>query len=255
MNERMSRMSRPALVAAVVVCLAAGCGNSQPPSRPEVLADLANEVIVPGYTDAHEALDSLNRAVGQLCAAPAEARLAEARGALADARRGWKSIEAVWVGPVMDRRSWALIDWPPNEAEVRELIDDADGPAINADYVQQYVGADQRGLGTAELLLGGDLVSLPGRTCDYLGSVAAVAEKEMRAVLALWVEADAAEELTEDGVDLLVNDAVFLTRRMSDMELGAALGAFDRDADLEAVIEGPSGLGIQDGLALSLIHI
>ena len=246
---RTGRSGRLMPAATAVACLAVACGSPEPPSRPEVLATLADDVIVPGYEAAGAAFGRLSRAVRELCAAPDGARLAQARVALADARREWKQTEAYWVGPVMDRRSWALIDWPPNEAEIRELIDDAAGSAIDAEYVQQYVGADQRGLGTAELLLGGDVERLPGRACDYLQSATEVAEQELTEVLALWAGGDAAEQFTSDGVDALVNDAVFLTRRMSDMELGAALGALDRDPDLEAIVEGPRDLGVQDGLA------
>ena len=246
---RMGRARRLGLAVVALACGAAACGSPEPPSRPEVLAALADEAIIPAYEDARQALGDLARASQQLCAAPDEARHADARLALAVARRSWKATEAMWVGPVMDRRSWALIDWPPNEDEIRELIDDISGPVIDAGYVQQYVGADQRGLGTAELLLGDDLRSLPGRPCDYVQSAVEIAHEEMEAVLALWTEGDAVEQLTDDGVDALVNDAVFLTRRMSDMELGAALGALDREADPEAIVEGPRGLGVHDGLA------
>lgn len=246
---RMSWTVRSALVATAVACVATACGGPEPPSRPEVLTTLANEVIVPGYEEAGTALGNLSRTVRQLCAAPDEARLAEARVALANARRAWKKIEAAWVGPVMDRRSWALIDWPTKEVEIRGLIDDPVGPVIDAAYIKDYVGADQRGLGTVELLLGGDAAGLPGRTCDYLQSAVVVADDEMAAVLSLWTEGDAIEVLTAGGVDPLVNDALFLTRRMSDMELGGALGALDRDADPEAIVEGARGLGVQDGLA------
>lgn len=248
-TSRMSRMSRTALVAAAVACVAAACGSPEPPSRPEVLTTLANEFIVPGYEEAASALGTLDAVTRQLCTAPDEARLAEARDALADARRAWKGIEAAWVGPVMDRRSWALIDWPTNEEEIRELIDDTSAPAIEAAYIKDYVGADQRGLGTAELLLGGDVDSLAGRPCDYLRSAVVVADDEIGAVAALWTGGDAVEQLLADGVDPLVNDALFLTRRMGDMELGGALGALDRDADPDAIVEGPRGLGVQDGLA------
>ena len=36
---------------------------------------------------------------------------------------------------------------------------------------------------------------------------------------------------------------------MSDMELGVALGRSDSTPDPEAIVEGPSGLGVADGLA------
>lgn len=249
MTMRMNCMSRTLLAAAAVAFVATACGGPEPPSRPEVLTTLANEVIVPGYEEARSALGALDAVTRQLCAAPDEVNLTEARIALADARRHWKGIEAAWVGPVMDRRSWSLIDWPTNEEQIRELIDDTSVPTIDAAYIKDYVGADQRGLGTAELLLAGDAESVAGRPCDYLRSAVVVADDEIEAVLALWTAGDAIEMLAADGVDPLVNDALFLTRRMGDMELGGALGALDRDADPEAIVEGPRGLGVQDGLA------
>lgn len=242
-------MGRSALVAAAVACVATACGGPEPPSRPEVLTTLAEEFIVPGYEEAHSALGALDSATRQLCNAPDEARLAQARVELADARRAWKGIEAAWFGPVMDRRSWALIDWPANEEEIRELIDDTSVPTIDAAYIKDYVGADQRGLGAAELLLGGGAAGLAGRPCDYLRSATTVANDEIGAVLALWTGGEAVEQLLADGIDPLVNDALFLTRKMADMELGVALGTRGGTPDPEAIVEGPSGLGTQDGLA------
>lgn len=241
-------MSRSTLVAASLACVAAACGGPEPPSRSEVLATLADEFIVPGYELAAAAFGTLDTVTGQLCAAPDEAGLTEARVALADARRHWKGIEAVWVGPVMDRRSWALIDWPSNATEIRDLIDD---PAVTIDaaYIKDYVGADQRGLGTAELLLGDDVDSLAGRPCDYLRSAVVIANDEIRAVATLWTGGDAVEQLLADGIDPLVNDALFLTRKMSDMELGGALGTRNGTPDPEAIVEGPRGLGTEDGPA------
>ena len=242
-------MSRLTLVAVAVACVATACGGPEPPSRPEVLTTLADEVIVPGYEQAASALGTLDTVTRQLCVTPDETHLTEARGALADARRAWKGIEAFWVGPVMDRRSWALIDWPTNTTEISELIGDTSVPTIDAAYIKDYVGADQRGLGAAEQLLGGDADSLAGRPCDYLRSAVVVANDEIGAVVALWTGGDAVEQLLADGVDPLVNDALFLTRKMSDMELGGALGMRDRTPDPEAIVEGPRGLGTQDGLA------
>ncbi len=248
-TRRITGISPIALVMAAVACVAAACGGPEPPSRPEVLTALADEFIVPGYEEASSALRTLDTATRQLCATPDEARLAEARVALAGARRAWKGIEAAWVGPVMDRRSWALIDWPANAGEIHELIDDTSVSTIDAAYIKDYVGADQRGLGAAELLLGGDADSLAGRPCDYLRSAVVIANDEVTAVLALWTGGDAVEQLLADGIDPLVNDALFLTRKMSDMELGVALGTRGGTPDLEAIVEGPLGLGVADGRA------
>ena len=248
-RSRIGRLGRAVLVAAAVACVAAACGGPEPPSRPEVLTALADEFIVPGYEEAASALGTLDSATRQLCSAPDEARLAEARVALADARRAWKGIEAAWVGPVMDRRSWALIDWPANGEEIHELIEDLSVPTIDAAYIKDYVGADQRGLGAAELLLGGDAAGLAGRPCDYLRSAVVIADDEVGAVAALWTGGGAVEGLLADGIDPLVNDALFLTRKMSDMELGVALGTRGGTPDPEAVVEGPRGLGVADGLA------
>lgn len=247
--SRLSGGARFVVAVVVTAALVVGCVGSSRPSRAEVLSTLASEVIVPGYENAQTSLVTLVSAVRQLCASPDAQGVTEARQALARARRSWKNTEAFWVGPVMDRRSWALVDWPVNAGEVYRLIDDESAPDLDAAYIARFVGADQRGLGTVELLLGGESQGLVGRTCDYLQSAAEVAASEVAEVLLVWQQSETVSDFTDAGVDELVNEAVFLTRRMSDTELGAAMGAMGREADLQKIVEGPQGLGVADGIA------
>lgn len=50
----------------------------------------------------------------------------------------------------------------------------------------------------------------------------------------------------EMAVDRLVNDAIFVLEVMTDMELGRALGETSTEGRLDAVVEGPQGLGAAD---------
>lgn len=249
LGSRFGRSTGFVVGVMVLMAVVVGCVSSSRPSRSEALATLASEVIVPSYEGVQAEFTNLVGELGEFCAAPDQESLVKARAALASARRSWKSTEAFWVGPVMDRRSWARVDWPVNDNEVYRLIEAEDPPEIDAAYIARFVGADQRGLGTVELLLGSDPSSLIGRSCDYLRSAAEVAANEVAEVSSLWQQSETVSNFADTGVDDLVNDAVFLTRRMGDSELGAALGATGREPDLLKILEGTQGLGVADGLA------
>ena len=143
------------LTAAVVT----GCG-SEVASREEVLTDLVDQAIVPAYERMATSARGLEHAAAALCdavqsgASPddALAGLDEARAALSDSVARWSVTEAMWLGPVMERRSWAVIDWPVNADEIEALI--ADGEPIDAERLAMRIGADQRGLRAVEHILG-----------------------------------------------------------------------------------------------------
>ena len=79
--------------------------------------------------------------------------LRDARDALVDARAVWSYSEPMWVGPVMERRSWAVIDWPIVTDEIEELIADT-SIELDNERLSRRIGADQRGLGAVEYILG-----------------------------------------------------------------------------------------------------
>ncbi len=243
-----------------------GCANA--PDRSAVLDDLVSTVIVPAYSDFAEATTTLVAATGAHCDTPAEQALPELEEAVADAVLAWSRTEAVWLGPVMDRRSWAAIDWPVDQDEIDALLVDPDAP-LDVDQLAKRVGADQRGLRSMEYLLGEPsqiaIAAGDDRRCRYLLSVAEVIDDESQALLAAWTTTTDAGPAYRSGfgddlthLDELVNDAVFLTRAIDDGELGPALGVMT-EADARALVDGPLDLGRDrllariDGLTAALV--
>lgn len=266
---------RMAALLAAVALVAAGCGGG--PSRPDVLSDVAVDA-TEAYTSLASSANELDAAIAGLCSDPAsvsQAGVMEAARALATARVDWSYSAAMWTGPVMEHRSWAVVDWPPEPPEIAELLAD-ESKELSVERIGSRVGADQRGLGAAEVLLdwhsragggsgigtnsgGGAPVpaSDAARRCDYLRSVSAVVLDEAELVLDNWttsfeggppyMETLSAE--SEMSIDDLVNDSIFLLEAITDLELGKALGETSAEADVEAVVEGPLGLGAADVLA------
>lgn len=238
------------------LCLAAGACSSSEPDRGEALRATANQTIVPTYEAFASDAAALDGAVTDFCSAPSVDGLNAVNLATADAHRSWATTEAMWIGPVMERRSWAVIDWPVAEDEIDELLADT-SIVLDADRIGQRIGADQRGLGALEHLIdtSGDLAPFDdSRRCDYLAGITEVIKAEADMVVDDWtvdfedggpwsetIGADA-----DANVDALVNDAVFLLEATADAELGTALGEMDRDQDVEAIVEGALGLGVRE---------
>lgn len=255
--------SRAAVAAAMLVT--AGCGSA-PPDRGEVLATLADDTIVPTYVELAERADDLAAAIGRVCDQPTEATVVAAADQLARTRHVWSMSEAVWVGPVMERRSWARVDWPIAPDEIEDLIVDPSAE-LTLDYLGTRIGADQRGLGAIEYLVAGDpsdaatALADPDR-CAYLAGVTDVVVEEAGLLAADWTTGEVDGEQTraafaadEGGVDSLVNDSLFLLEAMTDLELGVALGLMSGGVpDPEAIVEGAGGYGTDD-LAAHLVGL
>ena len=257
----MNRARSTRWVAAVVmvpVLAGAACGGGGGLDRAEVLAALGEAAIVPAYETFATAGADLDAAATSLCAGPDGAGVERAAAALAGARAAWKRSEAMWLGPVMDRRSPGVVDWPVDPDGIEEVV--GDGEPLDEERIRSQLGADQRGLGAVELVLGtgtpDDVAVALGdvRRCDYLTAVTAVVAAEGRALAEDWSRGSAGagpyrEELAGQGsaaVDELVNDEVFLLEAMTDRELGRALGLMEGGADPTAIVEGPAGLGVVD---------
>ncbi len=245
--------------ACVLAAVAAGCGAS-PPSRSEVLDDIAEGMIIPAYESLAEKSAEFLQESREFCANPSLESLTEAREALMNARSAWKETEAVWVGPVMSRRSWAVIDWPINVGDITRLLDD-ESVVLDFDRLSKRVGADQRGFGTAEYFLyesgaGQDVLATFAnpRRCRYLTGVAEVASAEADLLVPDWAiswdDGGPYKKILLDpdgsGMDALVNNLIFLLERITDLELGNALGEMGGEVDVLRIPEGPAGLGATD---------
>ena len=253
-----------ALAVALVVGLgAAGCGAGEP-SRSDVLADLADQTIVRAYQQFAADASALQDAIEVLCSEPTGTAVIDARVALGSARRSWSFSEAMWVGPVMERRSWAVIRWPVAADEIEALIADQ-SLVLDVDRLANRIGADQRGLGALEYMLHSSDDPFGGaqetvgtlndpRRCEYSEGVATVIAEEAALLAVGWTDGwDGGEPYREqlgstegDGLDSLVNDALFLLEAITDLELGAALGAMGGSPKPESIDEGPAAAGGDD---------
>lgn len=243
-------------VAALAV-LFVGCGSGAVDEQ-EVVISLTDSVIVPGYEAAAAASGDLRLALEDLCAQPTEDALANAQQEWRDARAAWKRTEATWFGPVMDRRSVGLMDWPEIEPDRIEAML-ANSPATTESAVRDGLASTQRGFGAVEYLLfepdALDLLSDPssGR-CEYLVALGRVIESEANAVSKAWAVGEEgfpaySEYFTgRSNVSLLTSEAtaevvrtqVFLVRTLVDMRLAPALGLREGGPDLSAI---PGGGG------------
>ena len=158
-----------------------------------------------------------------------ESAVADAVGVIDDARARWLATEAHWTGPVMERRSPAVTDWPVNGAEIEELVSGSTPGEIDVDVIARRVGADNRGLSALRwVLTRDDAVALLGdeRWCDYLTANAEVIRTESDLVVGDWTESwedgPAFVDLVADGdeaerwLEMLVNDNTFLAHRLTE---------------------------------------
>lgn len=243
----------------------AACGDS-PPARQDVLSDLADEVIIPAYDNFLNASSNLAESVSDLCLlisssettgsdTAAESALNSVHNALTASRADWSFSEAMWVGPVMERRSRAVIDWDIDAEQIEARIADTSF-ALTADNLATRVGADERGLSAIEYVVGSPsapeaaIAKLANpRYCEYLTAATQVVVAEAGLLVSDWTTSfedgppyrTAFSDPDGSGIDDIVNGAFNLLRKTSDMELRPAA-----NGDLDAVKEGPLGLGVTD---------
>lgn len=250
----MKRLWSYLIFLAAVAC---GCGSASA-DRSEVLQALAEDTIIPTLEELASNAASLETAVSELCADPSDATLSASRGALANARTSWSASEAMWVGPVIQRRSWGLVDWPIDASRIEELLADAT-IELDAEHLSTRIAASQRGLGAVEYFLWGsqDETSISAfadaRRCDYLIGVTEVIADETALLPGDWASdfedggpwTDSFIDPETASLDAMINDASFLLEAMSDAELGTALGEMGEPSS-DGIVEGPAGLGAAD---------
>ena len=243
-------------------------------SRQEVLVNLTDAVIVPRFQSVAEEMNGLRDALNTLCANPTPDALAAARAAWREARAPWTRSQAFWFGPVTERRSRSLLDWEPERIETML----AERDAVTADDVREFLASTQRGLGAIEYVIFGDgagddddndaaviaaLRPAAGIRCQYLTALGEVAAAETDGILADWTGANAdgkayagyfngtaaSSLLGKAAVDEVVRHSVFLTRSITDMRLGAALGGGNGNGDAPdpaALLAGPGDNAVAD---------
>ena len=272
-------MAMTALLAALLAALACAAdpppNDNTPPAQPEsakpasrtdILVSLTDDLIVPRFQSVAMAMDGLSVALHSLCADPTPATLDAARTAWRDARAPWLRSQALWFGPVMERRSRSLVDWSPVDPErIEKALADRD--AITDYDVREFLSSTQRGLGAIEYVVFGDdgeilaaLAPHDAIRCQYLAALGDVASAETAGVLSDWTGAGGESSgyagyfngtassalLHRAAVDELVRTSVFLTRSIADMRLGKALGAAGAAPEPDAIPGGAAHNSVAD---------
>jgi predicted lipoprotein len=207
--------------------------------------------MLPIYEDLATHAAALGPAVQALCADPTEETLHAAQDAWRAARDPWKRSEAFLFGPASDLRTASAIDfWPARPDSVEQAITAAPDP-IPLEHVAS-LGAAAKGLPALEYLLfdpiGGDAAILAAlgaadvtatRRCAFAAALGAGIGQDAAALHEAWRpeggnyvaqvadagSGTAAFESSQDGINQVVNSLVAILQQLSDMRLGAPLGA------------------------------
>ena len=238
----------------------------KPPSRSEVLVNATDALIVPRFREVAQEMGALQSSINALCDDPTQQRLDEARDAWRKARVPWMRSQAVWFGPIMDRRSRSYVDWAPVEPErIENMLDKRD--SVDAEYLREYLASTQRGLGAIEYVLFADdqtaldeLGESGSIRCQYLVALGNLAADETAGALADWTgenaegrayatyfNGTASDSLVgKSALNELVRTSVFMSRTITDMRLGKAMGVDDVTADPEALLGGNGHSIVED---------
>lgn len=213
------RAAAATLVAALLVSGAASCSGSdggpdggasapsaavEGASTDEVLAGLAEDVIVPSYQQLMASLSGLEQAVAALCNDPSTEALEGARTAWREAIDAWQGTRAAGVGPALDERLMSDVGFAARPRVIQLLLEGeepVDVPALEQE------GAAAKGLYAIEEALFGDgsdelaSTSAAGtRRCTYAIAVATLATEAAAPVANAWTGGDAVEQF-ESGLD------------------------------------------------------
>lgn len=142
------------LLAILAPALVIACSGESLASRQDVLASVTDELIVPRFQAVAVKMGEMRDALDTLCANPNPGNLVVARTAWRDARAPWLRSQAMWFGPVMDRRSRTLVDWSPIDPERIEATL-AKRESVSSADAREFLGSTQRGLGAIEYVIFG----------------------------------------------------------------------------------------------------
>ncbi len=238
----------------------------KPPSRSEVLVSATDTLIVPRFQEVAREMGTLQASLNALCDNPSQERLDEARDVWRQARVPWMRSQAMWFGPVMDRRSRSYVDWAPIEPErIERMLEKRD--SVDAEYLSEFLASTQRGLGAVEYVLFEDedivLSKLSGSDsirCQYLVALGDLIAEETAGALADWT-GDNADGLSyaeyfngtaddsligKSALNELVRTSVFMSRTITDMRLGKALGVDGVTPDPDALLGGDGDSMVAD---------
>lgn len=266
-------------LAGLAVSWMSACSDEAPAAvdRNAVLANLADQVMLPTYRDAARRMDALAASMDALCQAPSAERLAAARSAWSDGRGVWKRAQVFQAGPMETLETRPAVDWYPVSATgVEALI--AGSSALTVEGMGS-VGTNRRGLPGIEVVLYDTardndalLAALrdgagPSRRCQYLVAASGHAARAVRTFVTAWDPAgggyaralgsagqgSASFATAREAVDLLVNQVintldVLQVSRLS-VPNGSRTGGTPDPTSVESVPSNRSVADLSDSLA------
>lgn len=258
----MIRTPRPtrALSVALAGALLLGACSDDPRhedvATEDVLASIADGVIIPSYEAAVTDLAALADALDADCADPSAEGLDTARAAWRDAELAWQATRATGVGPAVEQRAMTAIAFRIDPDKVVSLL--AGSAPLDQTSVAA-IGADQRGIYGVEVALFADgsdelAAASPGqaRRCEYLVSATTLALEAIRNVLDAWNAEDPYRDTFIAGMDgdpissveAIVSEIAFRLQQADDQGLRAFVTADAYDDLPESRREGPAAQGV-----------
>lgn len=248
---------RGALVALMLGVTACGDGG---PSRSEAMAAVAADVAVPALQAFADDSQALAEAVDAACAGPTAATVGTALAAVEATRAHWLAAQAVWSGPVMERRVTGAVDWPVDAEAIEDLVTGSAPGELTTEVIAEEVGSDNRGLRALRALLARDDAVerlADERWCDYATAVAGVITGAADDIVADWTgsfdggppfEDVVAGSAAQTWLSMFVNDDIQLVRRAgaqssSDGDVPPPDPAADGAAQLRGVAAVMTALG------------
>lgn len=156
-----------------------------------VVADFADEVVIPTYSLLAERMADLETAVDTLASENSSENFGAAQDAWVKARVLWEQSEAFLFGPV-DSFGYdpAMDSWPVNKTDLDAVLASGD------DFTKTYVAGlqeTQKGFHTVEYLLFGEERSktegdLTSRQLEYLGAISAELAEVSAALVQRWTD-------------------------------------------------------------------
>jgi predicted lipoprotein len=206
------------LAVVVLVLSSNACGGSAAPAdstettedqgvvaaRTEVLDDLGQNVVLPGYLSLAQSAAVLRTEVETACATPS-GDMSGSRQSWLETMSDWLMIQAYRLGPLQDLDLSASIFFPIDPAKV-----DANAGAGVSDL--SSIGADARGLGAiGHVLYAADKTD--EAACAYLEVMAARVAEATETVADAWGEHleggwSTTFPTTQAGIEMLVNDVI-----------------------------------------------
>ena len=168
------------------------------------------------------------------------------------ARGAWMRSEAMWFGPVMDRRPTSLLDWSPTDTSgIDRLL--AEGSPTTAEEVRNVLGSNRRGFGAIEYLLfrNDDLAdtSRAVSVCPYLVALSTVAHEETGAISNEWAEVSEGRPAYRDYFSDRASSSMLPSAAVADIvdvRLATAMGLRQDPADPSAIPGTSADNGLND---------